>query len=115
MLPKNAHPLNTPGDFYVEDQCCTMCAVPFGEAPDLLGTTVNDDHCFVKKQPTTDDEMDQMVSAIQCAELGCIRYKGTERTIQIRLIEANEGSICDALPPDLQAVSDRLEQQARKR
>ena len=92
-----------------------MCAIPFSEAPELFGTTADEDHCFIKKQPETDDEMAEMVSAIQCAELSCIRYKGTQRSIQIRLVEINEGSVCDALPPDLQEVSDQLERQALAR
>jgi hypothetical protein len=115
MSSRIAHPLNVPGDFYVEDQCCTMCAIPFSEAPSLFGTTADQDHCFVKKQPATDDEMTQMVSAIQSAELSCIRYKGNQRGIQIRLVEVNEGSVCDALPPDLQEVSDQRERQALAR
>jgi hypothetical protein len=115
MQSRDAHPLNVPGDFYVEDQCCTMCAVPHSEAPNLFGTTEDESHCFVKKQPGTEEEMAQMVSAIQCAELQCIRYAGTQRSIQIRLVEVNEGSVCDALPADLKEISDRLEQQALSR
>jgi hypothetical protein len=115
MSARISHRLNVPGDFYVEDECCTMCAVPFSEAPNLFGVTAGEDHCFVKKQPTNADELTQMVNAIQCAELKCIRYKGTQRSTQIRLVEVNEGSVCDDLPPDLQEVSDRMERRALAR
>jgi len=115
MLTRNAHPLNVPGDFYVENECCTMCAIPFTEAPTLFGTTTEESHCFVKRQPSTEVELDQMVNAIHCAELNCIRYGGSDRAIQIRLIQLPAGSICDALPPDLQDLSASLEQQALKR
>jgi hypothetical protein len=115
MLTRNAHPENAPGDFYVEDQCCTMCAIPFTEAPALFGTTTDESHCFVKKQPSTEVELGQMVNAIQCAELNCIRYGGSSRTIQVRLVQISAGSICDALPQDLQDVSASLERQALHR
>ena len=115
MPARNAHPQNAPGDFYVEDQCCTMCAIPFTEAPALFGTTTDESHCFVKKQPSTDIELDEMVNAIRCAEFDCIRYGGSNRTIQIRLVQVTAGSICDALPEDLQEVSAGLERQALRR
>jgi hypothetical protein len=59
------HSANVPGDFYVEDGCCTMCEVPFAEAPDLFGSVQDPrgyTHCYVKRQPETPDELDQMVS-----------------------------------------------------
>ena len=37
MSEHKPHPANVPGDFYVEDGCCTMCLVPFTEAPELFG------------------------------------------------------------------------------
>ena len=101
----NPHSANVPGDFYVEDGCCTMCEVPFIEAPDLFGTVKNPDgyvHCFVKRQPESQNEIDQMVRAIQCAEFQCIRYRGSDRRIQMRLVEHGEGEVCDELPSDLQ-------------
>jgi hypothetical protein len=111
------HPANVPGDFYVEDGCCTMCEVPFAEAPELFGT-VHDPkgypHCFVKRQPATPAELDQMVSAIRCAELQCIRYRGVDRLIQLRLVGDGEGVICDGLPADLQAEADRREAERQR-
>jgi hypothetical protein len=42
-----------------------MCEVPFAEAPDLFGSVQDPKgytHCYVKRQPETPDELDQMVS-----------------------------------------------------
>src|SRR5262249_35562240 len=80
VTEKRAHPRNVPGDFYVEDGCCTLCDMPRTEAPDLFA--ICDDpagyqHCFVAKQPETPQELERMLGAIECAELDCIRYRGT--------------------------------------
>ena len=119
MAEHKPHPANVPGDFYVEDGCCTMCEVPFAEAPGLFGTCQDPKgypHCYVRRQPETPTELDQMVSAIRCAELKCIRYSGTDQLLQLRLVELGEGDICDDLPPDLQERSEQvLEAQRRQR
>ena len=94
------HPANAAGDFYVEDGCCTMCLVPFSEAPTLFGACQGPrgyQHCYVKRQPETPPELDQMVSAICCAELECIRYRGTDKIILERLVAAGARAICDGL------------------
>jgi hypothetical protein len=97
-----------------------MCEVPFSAAPDLFGVGLDPTgfpHCFVKKQPETADEQDRMFLAIRLAEAGCIRYRGRERAVQQRLVEAGEGPACVDLPAELQRKSDKLiatlEQQRR--
>jgi hypothetical protein len=110
MTEHKPHPSNVPGDFYVEDGCCTMCRVPLEEAPALFGICQDPRgylHCYVTRQPETPPELAQMLRAIRCAELRCIRYRGTDRSLQLQLVEAGEGPICDALPPDLQQEADR--------
>lgn len=117
MAERIPHSANVPGDFYVEDGCCTMCEVPFAEAPDLFGTVQDPKgypHCYVKRQPETADELDQMLSAIRCAELQCIRYRGSDRVVQLGLVETGEGVICDGLPADLQAETDRREAERQR-
>ncbi|WP_428503194.1 ferredoxin [Roseateles sp.] len=94
------HKSNVPGDFYVEDGCCTSCGMPTTEAPDLFEYDP-DGHCYVRKQPTATDEVDRMILAFEVQDIGCIRYKGTDRAIQIRLVESGEGEQCDVLNPDL--------------
>ena len=37
MSRRIPHAANVKGDFYVEENCCTMCGVPFVEAPELFG------------------------------------------------------------------------------
>ncbi len=109
MAEHKPHPSNVPGDFYVEDGCCTMCLVPFSEAPELFGEhqDARGSHCFVKQQPETPAEMAKMLNAIRCAELMCIRYRGKDRGIQLDLIEFKEGLVCDNLPLDLQKQVDQ--------
>jgi len=103
MQARIPFPENVPGDFYVEDGCCTACGMPMTEAPELFASAA-DGHCFVRRQPATAHEMWQMVNALAVQDLGCIRYKGSNRVIQIRLIGRDEGSQCDHLPRDLQAL-----------
>ena len=94
------HPLNADGDFYVEDGCCTMCGVPEMEAPALFGrASGSDSHCFVKRQPQSPDEFDQMLNVIACAELQCIRYCGNDSSVFVRLYKLNEIDVCDNPPP----------------
>jgi hypothetical protein len=113
------YPANVPGDFYVEDGCCTMCKVPLTFAPDLFGVAHDPagyEHCYVRRQPETAAEFDQMMSTIQCADLGCIRYRGEDRLIQLRLVEIGEGDQCDKLPSDLrQEVERQVAENKRRR
>ncbi len=41
-------PKNVPGDFYVEDGCCTSCGMPTTEAPELFAYAP-DGHCYVRQ------------------------------------------------------------------
>jgi hypothetical protein len=77
-----------------------MCEVPFSEAPTLFGTCQDPrgyQHCYVKRQPQTPAELDQMVSAIRCAELQCIRYRGRDKGVLDRLVAVGESACCDRL------------------
>jgi hypothetical protein len=79
METRRAHPRNVPGDWYVEDGCCTLCSVPLDGAPDLFAYAPDadrPDHCFVKRQPESPAELERMVEVTANAELGCIRYRG---------------------------------------
>jgi hypothetical protein len=114
---RKPHAAHAPGDFYVEDGCCTMCSVPFAEARDLFGACQEPEgyfHCDVKRQPDSPTELEQMLGAIRCAEFQCIRYRGADRLIQLRLVEFDGEVICDALPPDLQQEADRREAERQR-
>lgn len=107
MSERIPFPLNVPGDFYVEDGCCTSCGMPASEAPELFACAP-DGHCYVRKQPSSAKEMWQMIGAFTVQDIGCIRYKGKNRVVQIRLIGAGEGDQCDDLPRDLNSLNDEV-------
>ena len=91
------HPRNAPGPFYVVNECCTLCQVP-AYAPTLFELDDEQEHhCWVKRQPTTPAELDQMLEIINMADLGCIRYGGADLDIIERLKAMNAADTVDAL------------------
>ena len=96
MYPR--HTKNAPGDFYVEDGCCTSCDVPSVEAPGHFKYDT-DGHCFVCKQPFTPQEADRMANAAWVSESGCIRYAGNDPEILKKFIAVKEQGLCDVLQP----------------
>jgi hypothetical protein len=84
------HPLNVPGDFYVTNDCCISCLVPFEKAPEHLFYNEEAMHCYVCRQPDTELEQERMVQAIHAADLGCIRYAGNEPYVLNRLTEIRQ-------------------------
>ena len=88
-MTKNIKPYheNAPGDFFVEDGCCIICDVPRQTAPDLFKYNKKGDHCFVYKQPQTDDELSRMIEAAQASEVACIHYRGSCNKIKQKLSE----------------------------
>lgn len=89
--------LNVVGPFHVADGCCTSCGVPQMIAPELF-SEIEQDHCFVKRQPETVVETEAMLQVIAAQDLRCIRYGGSDPTIIRRLAEEGEAEQCD-LPP----------------
>ena len=89
------YPKNVEGDFYVEDGCCITCMTPEFYAPNLMGFDEEVAHCFVTKQPTTENEVYQLIKATWAAEVGCIRYGGQNSQILRRLAEAGVPESCD--------------------
>jgi hypothetical protein len=81
------HPANVPGAFYVEDGCCLACGVWEAEAPGLLEwlPEAKIPHCYVARQPETDTEFAQMMSAMQVNEVDCIRVHGCKPDWILRL------------------------------
>ena len=107
MAERIPFPENAPGDFYVEDGCCLSCSMPTTEAPDLFAYAAVG-HCFVRRQPSSAKEMHQMIQAFAVQDVACIRYKGKNRVVQIRLIGTGEGDQCDHLPADLKSLNDEF-------
>lgn len=96
--PIKPHPKNASGPFYVEFGCCTACDVPMVEAPGLFAYD-SDNHCFVKRQPESSEEVTNAISAAWCAELQCIRYRGDDPDVLRRLAELDLRELCDVEPP----------------
>lgn len=80
--------MNAPGDFYVENGCCTACDLPRVEAPDLFMYD-DDNHCYICKQPSSDEEVVRILNAMDVQELDCIQYKGRDQKILAGLEERN--------------------------
>ena len=104
MTENRPHPKNVPGPFYVVDGCCTACDVPFSEAPELFAYD-DQNHCFVKRQPRTADELNRTFSAVWAAELQCIRYRGTDPDALRRFAEMGLPELCDnSSPPEVRPI-----------
>ncbi len=93
---KERYPENSKGDFYVENQVCITCGAPEAEAPDLIEhSKLEYGHCYFKKQPTTADELDRAISAMQVSCISGIRYGGKDQAILKRLSDLNLQAECD--------------------
>ena len=69
---------NSQGDFYVENGVCTSCGAPQAEAPDLIDhSKLEYGHCYFKKQPETDEEIERAINAIAVSCISGLRYGGT--------------------------------------
>jgi hypothetical protein len=86
---------NSQGDFYVECGVCTSCGAPQAEAPDLIDHSKQDGHCYFKKQPETEEEIERAINAISVSCISGLRYGGTNEKILKRLYEIGEGEQCD--------------------
>ena len=96
MTSRKPHPKNVPGDFYVENECCVLCGVPQEIAPDLFSPLDEDgEHCFVRAQPETPDQVQRIIEVIQAAEYRCIRYAGKDVEIRKRIRDVGAGEVCD--------------------
>src|SRR5690349_11132443 len=98
MTARPPHHLNVVGNFYVETDCCLACGVPQWIAPELFAPLEEHDQCFVKKQPQTPEELDQMIEVMATQDLGCIRYRGRHEATIRRILEVCEADAIDPLP-----------------
>lgn len=83
MEKRKRHPLNVKGDFYVEDGVCLACDASPSEAPDLM--TYEDWHCYFKKQPQTEEEIEQAINAVCVSDICGLRYAGNSPKILEKL------------------------------
>jgi hypothetical protein len=93
------YPENVKGDFYVENEVCINCGAPEAEAPDLIEhSKLEYGHCYFKKQPKSEDEIERAINAIAVSCISGLRYGGTDENILKRLYEIGEGGQCDHKP-----------------
>lgn len=92
-MQRTPHHRNAVGDFYVEEGCSIICGTCEAVAPDLF--TVDDEHCFVKRQPRTAAELDAMVDAMDHSCVQCIRYAGRNSKIRQRLVDRGLEELID--------------------
>ena len=82
------NPENAKGDWFVSADCCLLCGVPEVVAPELFAYKMGSEraeYCYVKKQPSSEDETKKMLEVVQCAEVPCIRYIGRDKGILNRI------------------------------
>lgn len=101
------HPLNAPGGFYIENECCASCGVMHDEAPTLLAWD-NDLHCFVAQQPETEDEIRQAIQAMMVMEMDCLRYGGADLRIRERVTDAGHGYCLDQTVDTAPRIRDHV-------
>lgn len=78
---------------------CTSCGAPEAEAPDLIDHSQADyGHCYFKKQPETEEEIERAINAIAVSCIGGLRYGGTNEKILKQLYEMGEADQCDHKP-----------------
>lgn len=98
---------NMQGDFYVEKGCCTSCGMPSTVAPELF-SYAPDGHCYVSRQPSNAIEIRKMIEAFEVQDIGCMRYKGKNRVVQIKLVALGEGDQCDELDQELKNLNEEV-------
>jgi hypothetical protein len=98
-LKLSRYPENSRGDFYVENEVCINCGAPEAVAPDLIEhSKIEYGHCYFKKQPETNDEIERAINAIAVSCISGLRYGGKDEKILRRLYEIGEGGQCDHQP-----------------
>lgn len=93
------YPENSKGDFYVQNDVCLSCGAPEAQASDLIEhSKLEYGHCYFKKQPQTEDEIERAINAIAVSCISGLRYGGKDEKILKRLYEIGESQQCDKKP-----------------
>ncbi|MDT7533961.1 hypothetical protein OVY48_11055 [Sphingobium sp. SA2] len=96
--PMPPHPANVPGSFYVENGCCLFCGVWEDVASDMMSWLGDDPgHCYISRQPQTDEEFGRMVEAMQINEVDCIRVRHCKSAWKDELIRQG---LVDQIDPE---------------
>jgi hypothetical protein len=92
--------VDAPGDFYVVADDCICCEAPVPEAEGLLAMGVDEtcsERCYVKRQPTTDDEVEKMIDAMSVSCVRALRYRGNCPRVLARLKTRGQAHQADVL------------------
>jgi len=94
------HPETAPGGFYVQNEVCITCGAPEVEGKGLIEHSTKDGHgsCYFKKQPETDEEVENAINAVMVSCIGALRYGGTDENILRKMFELGLSSMCDSKP-----------------
>jgi|HubBroStandDraft_6_1064221.scaffolds.fasta_scaffold1706374_1 ferredoxin len=85
MSERERYHENAPGHFYVEADLCIQCGNGPAAAPSLV--KMNDNHCYFEKQPSTENEVNQAIEAVNACCCGAYRYDGDRPDVIARLSE----------------------------
>jgi len=66
MEKRQRTPLNAPGPFFTEKDCCISCRAPEAEAPDLMAFDEEGSSCYFRRQPVTPDESSTRSTLSRC-------------------------------------------------
>lgn len=68
---------NKAGKYYVDDQCiaCDACCV---EAPEFFLMNDDDGHAYTAKQPSSEQELEDCINALQACPVGSIGDDGED-------------------------------------
>ena len=91
------HPLNAPGNFYVVHRCCTSCDIPRTTAPELFAYDA-EDHCYVRRQPANESELNKALRVLWEQELDCVRYRGSNEDTLSKMAQMGNAHLSDSPP-----------------
>jgi len=93
-------PENAEGDFYVINEVCISCGAPEAESQGLIEHSVKDQygHCYFKKQPETEEEIEHAIRAIAVSCISALRYGGKDENILRKMYEFGLSGECDQQP-----------------
>ena len=81
MEKRERTPLNAPGPFFTEKDCCISCMAPEAEAPDLMAFDEVNGSCYFRRQPVTPDEVEQACRAVAVSCCDGVQYDGDDPVI----------------------------------
>jgi hypothetical protein len=90
---KERFPKNVEGPFFVVNGECIACMAPEHEAPDLMGFDQDASHCYFKKQPLTQEELERATRAVWVSCCGAVQYSGDDPAVHRRIAELREENL----------------------